>query len=47
MASREAENVARLPEHEGYVHWVGQRLDTWEDLQLEPERIEPVGEHHE
>jgi ketosteroid isomerase-like protein len=32
--------------HDGYRRWVTQWLDAWEGLQLDLERIEPVGQRH-
>jgi ketosteroid isomerase-like protein len=31
---------------EGFVQWVTQWNEAWEDFQVEPLRIEPVGEDH-
>jgi ketosteroid isomerase-like protein len=32
--------------HAGYERWVGQWLDAWDGLELELQRINPVGERH-
>jgi ketosteroid isomerase-like protein len=32
--------------HEGYITWIGQWLEAWEDFRIEVLEMEPVGEHH-
>jgi ketosteroid isomerase-like protein len=32
--------------HEGYITWIGQWLDAWEDFRIEVLAMEPVGERH-
>jgi ketosteroid isomerase-like protein len=32
--------------HEGYVTWIGQWLEAWEDFRIEVLEMEPVGERH-
>jgi ketosteroid isomerase-like protein len=32
--------------HEGYMTWLGQWLEAWDDFEIEVRRMEPVGERH-
>jgi ketosteroid isomerase-like protein len=32
--------------HEGYITWIGQWLDAWENFRIEVLAMEPVGERH-
>jgi ketosteroid isomerase-like protein len=32
--------------HQGYITWIGQWLDAWEDFKIEVLAMEPVGERH-
>jgi ketosteroid isomerase-like protein len=39
-------NSGRYVGREGFLSWIGQWLDAWDDFAVEIERIEPVGERH-
>jgi ketosteroid isomerase-like protein len=39
-------NAGTYRGHDGYLKWLGQWLEAWEDFEMELEEIEPVGEHH-
>jgi hypothetical protein len=32
--------------HEGYLKWVGEWLEAWDDFKIEWQEIEPVGDRH-
>src|SRR6266487_5690026 len=46
FSSPELANPGSYRGHEGYLRWVGQWLDAWDELELELQRMEAVGERH-
>src|SRR4051794_13515203 len=45
-STNELVNPGNYRGHNGYMEWVTEWLDAWDDFTLEVERIEPVGEHY-
>lgn len=44
--SPELANPGRFTGREGYLRWSTEWLDVWETFVVEPEAVQPVGEHH-
>jgi ketosteroid isomerase-like protein len=43
---RDLPNSGRYGGREGFLTWLGQWLDAWDDFQVEIAAMEPVGERH-
>ncbi len=46
FSSPELANPGTFSGREGYLRWIEDWLDVWEEFEIEPEAIEPVGSDH-